>query len=92
MATTPLRELQKTMAQDTQDNLKVLLGEQVLHALGEPRNLLRVQVCQVWRQHYRVNVLVGADITSARIAHSYFVESDGDGNIARSVPKIAKLY
>jgi hypothetical protein len=92
MTTKPQRELQNAIAQDTQDNLKALLGEQVLHALGEPRNLLRVQVCPVWQQHYRVNVLVGADITSARVAHSYFVESDCDGNIARAVPKIAKLY
>jgi len=92
MATTPLRELQNTIAQDTQDNLKALLGEQILHALGEPRNLLRVQVCQLWPRHYRVNVLIGADITSARVAHSYFVESDSDGIIARAVPKIAKLY
>ena len=92
MATKPQPKLQDTLAQDTRDNLKALLGEQVLHALGTPRDLLRVQVCLVWQQHYRVNVLVGADITSARVAHSYFVEADCDGNIARAVPKIAKLY
>ena len=92
MATKRQPEVQDTLAQDTRDNLKALLGEQVLHALGAPRDLLRVQVCQVWQQHYRVNVLVGADITSARVAHSYFVEADCDGNIARAVPKIARLY
>ncbi len=92
MATTSQREIQNTIANDTQDNLKALLGEQVLHALGEPRNLLRVQVCKLWQQHYRVNVLIGADITSARVAHSYFVKSDRDGNIATAIPKIAKLY
>ncbi len=84
--------VENTIAKDVQDNLDTLLGEQVLHALGEPRDLLRVQVCRLWRGHYRVNVLVGADITSARIAHSYFVVSDSDGNISTAAPKIQKRY
>jgi hypothetical protein len=92
MAPASQRKHENTIAQDVQDNLDALLGEQVLHALGEPRDLLRVQVCKLWKLHYRVNVLVGADITSARVAHSYFVVADGDGNIGTADPKIAKLY
>ena len=92
MATRAQPELQNRLAQDTRDNQETLLAEQVLHVLGTPRDLFRVQVCQLWQQHYRVNVLVGADITSARVAHGCFVEADCDGNIARAVPTIAKLY
>jgi hypothetical protein len=92
MAPSSQRNPQNTIAQDREDNLDTLLSEQVLHALGEPRDLLRVQVCKLWPGHYRVNVLVGADITSARVAHSYFVVSDADGNIGTAAPKIAKVY
>ena len=66
-----------------------LIGEQVIHTLGQPDGLQRVQVRPLWEDHYRVNVLVGADAASAMIAHSYFVEADADGNIIESTPKIA---
>ena len=66
-----------------------LIGEQVIHRLGQPDGLQRVQVRPLWQDHYRVNVLVGANAASALIAHSYFVEADADGNIIESTPKIA---
>jgi hypothetical protein len=66
-----------------------LIGKQVIHTLGRPEGLLGVQVRPLWQDHYRVNVLVGADAASAIIAHSYFVEADVDGNIIESTPKIA---
>ena len=72
--------------------LKALIGKQVLHALGEPRNLLKVQVRPLWDGYYRVNVLVGVDDTCAKIPHSYFVVADGDGNVLAATPKIHKHY
>jgi hypothetical protein len=72
--------------------LNALIGEQVIHVLGQPDNLLQMQVRLLWQNHYRVNVLIGADAASARIANSYFVKSDSDGNIVESTPKISKQY
>ncbi len=77
---------------DMRDNLDALIGEQILHTLGEPGDLLRVQVRRLWEDHYRVNVFVGADLASARLAHSYFVVTDVDGYIAMSIPEITKQY
>ncbi len=72
--------------------LRVLIGEHVLHVLGRPDDLCKVQVRQLWEGHYRVNVFVGAGITSARVAHSYFLVADSEGNIVASTPKIIRLY
>jgi hypothetical protein len=68
------------------------VGEQVLHALGKPRNLLKVQVRPLWDGNYRVNVLVGADAACATIPHSYFVVTDGDGKILAATPKLHRHY
>jgi len=51
-----------------------------------------VVVRRLWQDHYRVNVLVGSDLTSATIAHSYFLVADGDGKIVSSTPKITRKY
>ena len=72
--------------------LNARIGEQVIHTLGKPVDLLLVQVRELWDNHYRVNVLIGADAVTFRIANSYFVEGDNDGNIVKSTPKIAKQY
>ena len=64
----------------------------VLESLGLPGQLYRVAVMPLWRDHYRVNVLTGADATSARIANSYFVVTDDRGTIVRTTPKIRKEY
>jgi hypothetical protein len=74
------------------DTLNDLIGEQVVHFLGSPVDLLQVQVRPIGGDRYRVNVIVGKDVTSARIADSFFVTADGDGNLVTSSPKIAKLY
>jgi hypothetical protein len=42
--------------------------------------------------HYRVNVFAGADAVSARVAHSYFIVTDNDGNIVASPPRITRRY
>lgn len=74
------------------DALDALIGEQVIHSLGEPNGLQRVQVRHLWSDHYRVNVLVGGDAVSAKVAHSYFLVADGDGKVIASTPNIKKQY
>jgi len=68
------------------------IANHVLTGLGKPADLLRVQVRQLWQDHYRVNVLVGANLASGTVAHSYFLTADGAGHITDCNPKIAKRY
>jgi hypothetical protein len=65
---------------------------QIMHALGQPDALQWVQVRPLWENHFRVNVLVGVDAASVKVAHSYFLLTDGGGNILASTPKITKSY
>ncbi len=81
-----------TVESHKRELLKALIRKQVLHALGEPGNLLKVQVRPLWDGNYRVNVFVGADIACAKIPHSYFIGADGDGNILSATPTIHKHY
>lgn len=74
------------------ERLNALVGEQILHALGEPGDLLKVQVRPLWEDNYRVNVLVGPHAACARIAHSYCVVTDGQGKVLDSAPKIERQY
>lgn len=69
-----------------------LIERNVIRGLGQPRDLHKVQVRQVWQDHYRVNVLIGTDAACVRVAHSYFLVADGDGNIVAATPEIAKQY
>ena len=71
------------------ETLQELIGEQVVHTLGSPVDLLWVHVRPLWKDHYRVNVFVGKDATSARVANSYFVVVDDNGHIVTSSPRIA---
>lgn len=68
------------------------MGEQVLHIVGEPRGLFKVQARRLWADHYRVNLFVGQDAASAKIVNSYFVKVGSDGKILESRPKITKQY
>jgi hypothetical protein len=86
--TPPQREQPKDLEQHRREALNTLIGEQVIHLLGEPAGLLNVQVWPLWGNHYRVNVLVGTDAVSARVGNSYFVTADGNGNIVESTPKL----
>ena len=76
----------------SREKLNALIGEQVIRTLGRPPGLQQVQVRHLWEAHFRVNVLVGEDITSVKIADSYFVQADGNGNILSSDPRITKKY
>ena len=82
----------KDMEQHMREAQNALIGEQVIHTLGTPDGLYNLQVRRLWQDHYRVNVLIGADAASAKIANSYFVKADSDGKIVRSSPGITKLY
>ncbi len=91
-ADTQVLPLPKDVEDHRREVLKDLIRRQVLHDLGEPAGLLRVQVRPLWGAYYRVNVLVGAEAACARIPHSYFVAADGDGNILESSPKVRREY
>jgi len=88
----PTSEQRHDMEQHKRETLSTLIGEQVIHTLGEPNDLHRVQVRRLWKDHYRVNIFVGADAVSATVAHSFFLVADGDGNIKTSTPKITREY
>jgi hypothetical protein len=68
------------------------IEKQVIHSLGSPGDLLKVNVRPVGGDRYRVNIVVGKYVTTSRIAQSYFVVADGEGNIVSSTPTIARLY
>lgn len=82
----------KDLERHKRETLKTLIGEQVIHTLGKPIDLLKMQVRPLWGNYYRVNVLIGQDAASAKIANSYFVNADIDGNIVESNPKITKQF
>ena len=90
--TTQKREQHDDVEQHRRATLNALMGEQVMHALGEPGGLCQVQVRRLWEDHYRVNVFVGVNIASAKVAHSYFLVADRDGKIVSSTPQITKTY
>jgi hypothetical protein len=81
-------------AQDKDDHPQRQSGirNEVMRALGQPIGLYRVQVQRLWEDHYRVNVLVGEDAVSARIAHSYFLVLDSAGKIIASTPNLERRY
>jgi hypothetical protein len=63
------------------------IGGQVLSLLGHPAGRV-AQVCPLWGNFYRVNVLTPEPLGSVRIPGSYFLEVDSDGNIITSDPVI----
>ena len=78
--------------QQERQQLSAKIGNDVLRTLGQPSDLHCLQVRVLWKDHYRVNVLVGIDVVSARVAHSYFVVGDSDGKILTSAPQITRAY
>lgn len=92
MTTTLTREPRKDLEQHQREALQTLIGEQIIHTLGAPVDLVQLQVRRLWENYFRVNVFIGRDITSAKIANSYFVQADSDGNIVESTPRIMKQY
>ena len=72
--------------------LEAAVRNHVLCGLGKPAGPHRVQVKSVWRDSYRVNVFIGPDVSSFKVAHSYFLKADGDGKILASSPAIMRVY
>jgi len=72
--------------------LEVAVRDGVIRHLGRPAGLRNVQVRQVYGDKYRVNVFVGADPGTVRVAHSYFVAADSSGKILGSTPAITRHY
>lgn len=68
------------------------IGRRVLHTLGQPGDLQKVQVCHLWGECYRVNILVGVNFASARVVHSYFVIANESGTILNSTPPVTRAY
>lgn len=64
----------------------------VLRILGRPQEKIRIDVHPLWNNRYRVNVLLGEESTYTRIAHSYFVSTDADGNVLTATPPILRAY
>ena len=92
MAKTLQQDRDEELSRDTRDTLNDLIGEQVVHSLGTPDDLLNVQVRRVGSDRYRVNVFVGKDVISGRVANSFFLTADGEGNILTSSPEIVRAY
>lgn len=92
MTTTQQRDRDEQLKRDMGDTLNKLISEQVVHSLGRPDDLLKVQVRPVGSDRYRVNIFVGKDIVSGRIADSFFLTADGEGNILASSPEIVRAY
>jgi hypothetical protein len=69
-----------------------LAGAYVLRLLGRPADLTAVQARHLWGNNFRVNIVVGADAASRKIAHSFFLALDGDGKVLWSQPTIHREY
>ncbi len=69
-----------------------LIREQVVHRLGEPDDLLGVDVRPLWGRYFRVNVRAGAGFTTTRVTNSFFLTTDDDGTILDSSPEIVRRY
>ena len=92
MSTQKQDKLQSALEKEQRQQLAAVIGNRVIHSLGQPGDLHLVQVRHLWENHYRVNVLVGPETVSAKVLHSYFLVADLDGNIIESTPKITRQY
>lgn len=92
MATTVKLQQCEDVEQARREGRESLIGKRVILALGQPSDLIQVQIRELWERRYRVNIYVGPDAISARVANSYFLETDADGNITASAPTIKRQY
>jgi len=86
------RDPHRGIERQERETLTSHIGVKVIRALGRPPAFLKVSVRPLWQAFYRVNIFVGADAISARIAHSFFLDADGDGNIVASTPAVSRRY
>jgi hypothetical protein len=73
-------------------SLEAAIRENVMQGLGRPEGLHQVQARPLWDGNYRVNVFVGADAASAKVADSFFLTADADGEVLASTPAITRRY
>jgi len=92
MATAARSEPGKADGPDSRESLRALIRTQVVRLLGTPEDMLKVLVHPVGQDSFRVNVVVGKSASTARIADSFFLTADADGNILTSSPRIVRLY
>ncbi len=92
--TSARREGQDAGAPEAEGRRQLLarIGRQVLQALGEPAGLRGVHVKPLWENHYRANVVVGPDVTTSAVIHSYFLVADAAGTIVTATPAITRHY
>jgi hypothetical protein len=93
MTTTHAKQV-RVAGSDLQEDglLELVVGDNVLSDLGEPTGPHRTQVERVWGDNYRVNVFLGTDAASFKIAHSFFLTADGNGKILGCSPPILRTY
>jgi hypothetical protein len=78
---------------DGGDSLNSVVGFNIMAALGRPTSFNRIDVHELWKDHYRVNIVIGeVDSFNWRIAHSYYVVADKDGKICATTPRLQKTY
>lgn len=92
MVTTKEEKRQPDQKKQEKGLLEAVIRDNVLTELGQPDGIVRVQVTCVWGNRYRANVFVGANLTSLKVAHSYFLEADGNGKILSSSPALKQVY
>ncbi|QEL20486.1 hypothetical protein [Limnoglobus roseus] len=68
------------------------LRNQILVTMGRPRDLIRIDVINLWPNTYRANVIVGPSLDRARFAHSYFVTTTDGGKVVTSTPGLNCVY
>jgi hypothetical protein len=90
--TTPPDNPDRDAKKKDRERLKAAVGKRVMDTLGQPGDLHKVQVRWLWEDHYRLNVFVGPDAASAKVANSYFLVTDDEGNIIASTPPIRREY
>jgi hypothetical protein len=92
MTTTLQNERDMDLTRQRRDMLNDLVRKQVVRALGSPDDLLKMQVQPIGEDRYRVNVFVGKNYNSGRIADSFFLTTDEEGKILTSSPEIVRVY
>jgi hypothetical protein len=92
MATAQQREQDRDRERGDQQRRHAAIRGQVIRILGTPGDLHDVQVRQLWGDNYRVNILIGDDAASVRVAHSYFLVVDVAGKILACTPEITRRY
>jgi hypothetical protein len=92
MSTNQQGKQHRDQEKQERDELNAIIGKLVMATLGLAGDLHKVQVRRLWGNYYRVNILVGPDAASAKVADSYFLKMDGDGNIIESTPNFQRPH